>query len=71
MVTLGCLKKNKWYPERLECVPTQDIHRTIVPRTEKYIKEAEEWAAVGVPTQHRETEVGIVPRELAEVISGS
>jgi len=71
MVTLGCLKKNKWYPERLECVPTQDIHRTIVPRTEKYIKEAEEWAAVGVPTQHRETEVGIVPRELVEVISGS
>ncbi len=71
MVTLGCLKKNKWYPERLECVPTQDIHRTIVPRMGKYIKEAEEWAAVGVPTQHRETEVGIVPRELVEVISGS
>ncbi len=71
MVTLGCLKEHKWYPEKLECVPTQTLHRTIVPRTEKYIKEAEEWEAVGVPAQHRETEVGIVPRELAEVISGS
>ena len=71
MVTLGCLKKDKWYPERLECVPTQTLHRTIVPRIEKYIKEAEEWEAVGVPAQHRETEVGIVPKELVEVISGS
>ncbi|MBA7467772.1 hypothetical protein ES707_02993 [subsurface metagenome] len=71
MVTLGCLKEHKWYPEKLECVPTQTLHRTIVPRIEKYIKEAEEWEAVGVPAQHRETEVGIVPRELAEVISGS
>ncbi|MBA7500043.1 hypothetical protein ES704_02796 [subsurface metagenome] len=70
MVTLGCLKKHKWYPERLECVPTQTLHRTIVPRIEKYIKEAEEWEAVGVPAQHRETEVGIVPRELVEVING-
>jgi hypothetical protein len=68
MVTLGCLKKDKWYPEKLECVPTQTLHRTIVPRVEKYIKEAEEWEAVGVPTQHRETEVGIVPRELVEVV---
>ena len=71
MVTLGCLKEHKWYPEKLECVPTQTLHRTIVPRTEKYIKEAEEWEAVGVPAQHRETEVGVVPRELVEVIKGS
>ncbi|MBA7529760.1 hypothetical protein ES705_21959 [subsurface metagenome] len=71
MVTLGCLKEHKWYPEKLECVPTQTLHRTIVPRTEKYIKEAEEWEAVGVPAQHRETEVGIVPRELVEVIRDS
>ena len=71
MVTLGCLKEHKWYPEKLECVPTQTLHRTIVPRTEKYIKEAEEWEAVSVPAQHRETEVGVVPRELVEVIKGS
>lgn len=71
LVTLGCLKKHKWHPEKLECVPTQTLHRTIVPRTEKYIKEAEEWEAIDVPTQHRETEVGIEPKELAVVTGGS
>jgi len=62
LVYLACKKGDRWDPGAVRCYPNPSVHKTIVPNTPDYMREVDEWAAVGVPVKHLEV-VGVEPTE--------
>lgn len=64
LVTMGCLKKDKWDAKSVTCTPNPTVLSTVVPKTKEYLDEVEHLKLVHpkVKVNHREKEVGVEPR---------
>ena len=70
LVYLGCLLEDKWDAEKVTCSPNPTVIMTIVPNSEKYRADAEDWiqAHSGIKAHYLEHELGVEPRVKEEVV---
>jgi len=73
LVYLCCKKGDKWNPKTQTCTPNPSVHKSIVPKTKKYLDEVEHLKLIHpeIKVVYRGKEIGVEPKAGALAAPGA